>query len=186
MRVIAGDRKGIVLTAVFSSGCRPTTQLVKGSIFDTMGDIINGKKVVDLFAGSGGIGIEALSRGAAHVVFVEKNRRLLKVIRHNLKICHFGSEVAAVKGEDALVFLRKLSRDGNPTDIIFADPPYAEDYPGKILDTIDNVEECPCKLLIIEHPTGLELKGGEKLDKWRTRSFGQTSVSYFNCGKEIK
>ncbi len=166
-----------------SPNLKPTTQLVKGSLFDTLGEVVGDEIFIDLFAGSGGMGIEALSRGAKRAVMVESDRQMLGVIRENLKTCRFGEE-AEVRRENALEFLGRFIGESKFAHIIFADPPYSGDYCGKIIEMVGEGEQCPCRVLILEHRDGLKLEGRGKLDKWRTRAFGQTALSYFLCNDE--
>lgn len=89
MRVIAGERKGHALKAVPGNNTRPTTDKVKESLFSIIGPFFDGDMVLDLFAGSGGLGIEALSRGAERAVFIDQAALAIKTIRQNLEGCHF-------------------------------------------------------------------------------------------------
>jgi 16S rRNA (guanine966-N2)-methyltransferase len=119
MRVIAGAHKGRRLQAPRGSDTRPTSDRVREALFSILGDI-TGARVLDLYAGSGALGIEALSRGAAEAVFVESSRRAAEVIRANLHAV--GDPPAKVHTADALAWLRRA--DG-PFDLVFADPPYS-------------------------------------------------------------
>jgi 16S rRNA (guanine966-N2)-methyltransferase len=119
MRVIAGSAGGIILD-VPKRGVRPTMDRVKAAIFSSLGELVIGARVLDLFAGSGGLGIEALSRGAASAVFVDSDRRAVETIERNLARA---SVKGAVYCRDAFDFLG-IDRSGKEFEIIFADPPY--------------------------------------------------------------
>ena len=121
MRVIGGQYGGRVLKAPPGRATRPTSDRIREALFSILGDV-SGLRVLDLFAGSGALGIEALSRGAARAVFVESDRRAAAVIRANLRA--LGEPAAEVRSADALAYLRGASADA-PYDLVFADPPYS-------------------------------------------------------------
>lgn len=117
MRVVAGEFKGRRLVAPRGARTRPTADRVREALFSILGDV-SGARVLDLFAGSGALGIEALSRGAASVEFVESDRRAVTAIQRNLAAVGVS---ATVRAQDALRF---LGRSGGPYDLVFCDPPY--------------------------------------------------------------
>ena len=123
MRVITGLARGRRLETLPGDNTRPTGEKVKESLFSAIQFDIEGRRVLDLFAGSGQLGIEALSRGASGCVFVDKNTEAVKVIRQNLQ--HTGlAEKSQVLGTDALSY---LTRPGDRFDLVFLDPPYASE-----------------------------------------------------------
>ena len=126
MRVIAGSAGGIRLS-VPKSGVRPTMDRVKAAIFSSLADLTIGARVLDLFAGSGALGIEALSRGACTVLFVEEARELVSIIEKNLAKTKFE---ARVRQQNVFDFLRNRS-DTPEFQIIFADPPYEKTKSGE-------------------------------------------------------
>ena len=121
MRVVAGDFKGRRLQAPKGSDTRPTSDRVREALFSILGDV-TGARVLDLYAGSGALGIEALSRGAGEVVFVESGRRAADAIRTNLRAV--GDPDAMIWVGDALAYLRRADPEA-PFDLVFADPPYS-------------------------------------------------------------
>jgi 16S rRNA (guanine966-N2)-methyltransferase len=121
MRVIAGAFKGRPLKAPRGSDTRPTSDRVREALFSILGDV-SGARVLDLYAGSGALGIEALSRGAREVVFVESGRRAADAIRANLHAV--GDPDAMIWVGDALAYLRRADPEA-PFDLVFADPPYS-------------------------------------------------------------
>lgn len=121
MRVIAGSAGGIHLDAP-KTGLRPTMDQVKGAIFSSLADLVVEATVLDLFSGTGGLGIEALSRGATHATLVELDRKAVECIRTNLAKTHLEAEVFA---GDVYRFLDLAIKKERKFDIIFADPPYS-------------------------------------------------------------
>ena len=119
MRVISGSAKGRKLKELRGDDIRPTGAMVKESVFNIIQFDIEGRRVLDLFAGTGQLGIEALSRGAKSAVFVDSNSEAVKLIKENIGICGF-SDLVSVYARDALEYLHNDEK----FDIIFLDPPY--------------------------------------------------------------
>lgn len=126
MRVIAGTAKGRKLLAPEGYDTRPITAKIKEALFSIWQTQITGAGFLDLFSGSGSMGIEALSRGAAHVVFVEKDRRAVSVIRRNLESCKFTSGFEVYQ-DDVFQRIRWLRAQGQRFDILYLDPPFTVD-----------------------------------------------------------
>jgi 16S rRNA (guanine966-N2)-methyltransferase len=124
MRVIAGTYGGRRLAAPPGTATRPTSDRVREALFSMLG-ALDGMRVLDLFAGSGALGIEALSRGAAFAAFVERERRALDVLRGNLATLAVPGERFSVHAQDALAALRNATARGDAYDVVFLDPPYA-------------------------------------------------------------
>jgi 16S rRNA (guanine966-N2)-methyltransferase len=118
MRIIAGRAKGRTLK-VPASITRPTMDRVRAAIFSMLGERVPGARILDLFAGTGAIGIEALSRGAAAAVFVDRDKKSVEVIRQNLALLQFSGDIRQI---DAISYLQ---RQQERFDLIFADPPYS-------------------------------------------------------------
>lgn len=135
MRVITGSAKGRKLITLEGDDIRPTGDKVKGAIFNSIQFEIEGRRVLDLFAGSGQLGIEALSRGAEKAVFVDLNRRAVNVVNENLEHCRL-KEKASVFNGDSLSYL-KTARE--KFDIIFIDPPYKKGLAEKALSLAPQV-----------------------------------------------
>ena len=131
MRVISGTARGRKLKTPAGSDIRPTGDIIKESIFNIIQFDIEGRRVLDIFAGTGQLGIEALSRGARSAVFVDSSSQAVKLICENLKHCDF-SENSKVIRRDALKFLQNPEK----FDLIFIDPPYAENSSDEILRKI--------------------------------------------------
>ncbi|MFY8216377.1 MAG: RsmD family RNA methyltransferase [Chthoniobacterales bacterium] len=181
MRVVAGSAGGIPLM-VPKSITRPTMDKVRGAVFSSLGDAVPGSRVLDLFAGSGGFGIEALSRGAASATFVDNHRSAVDAIRSNLLRTRLSGKVQLA---DAVTFLRGATSEPG-YDLIFADPPYAKhDDDPDFANLLLSVE--PIRSLLLEGGTFiLETGSWQKLDAleshgWaslRTRTYGDTAVHY--------
>lgn len=127
MRVIAGSARGRTLSVPAGDRVRPTADRVKEALFSSLTSrfgIIDGLAILDLFAGSGNLGIEALSRGAASVVFVDNSLESLQFIRKNLQLTGFSNRAEAMRA-DAVAAVKQLAAKAKHFDIIFADPPYA-------------------------------------------------------------
>ena len=131
MRVTSGRAKGTHLRAP-GSGVRPTSDRVKEALFNALAPRLADARVLDLFAGTGALGIEALSRGAARAVFVERDARAVAVIRRNLAAAHVDGQSEVRRGTVPGA-LDGLERDGAAFDLIVLDPPYGQDLPGRTL-----------------------------------------------------
>jgi 16S rRNA (guanine966-N2)-methyltransferase len=182
MRVIAGSAGGIRL-AVPKQGVRPTMDRVKAAIFSSLGDAVVGARVLDLFAGSGALGIEALSRGASSVVFVEGERQSAEIIESNLAKTKLKGRV---RQQDVFDFLRQAS-GAEMFDVIFADPPYEKTEDGERFTAKLLTNEILFQLL---HPSGifvLEKRPGEALPEtnlWRLlrrKKYGATEVLFLSA-----
>jgi 16S rRNA (guanine966-N2)-methyltransferase len=124
VRVIAGTYGGRRLVAPPGTATRPTGDRVREALFSLLGPL-HDARVLDLFAGSGALGIEALSRGAAFAAFVERDRRALAVLRANLATLAVPEAAVSVSAQDALAALKKAGAQGDAYDVVFLDPPYA-------------------------------------------------------------
>ena len=133
MRVITGTARGRKLKTPENYDIRPTTDNVKESVFNIIQFDIEGRRVLDLFAGTGQLGIECLSRGAESAVFVDKDRAAIQIVKENLKLCGLKGTVVQ---EDALSFLRHCGK----FDILFVDPPYDSNLYEPVLETVKLVD----------------------------------------------
>ena len=138
MRVITGTARGRRLLEPEGMDTRPTTDRVKEGIFSSIQFEIEGRRVLDLFGGTGQMGIEALSRGAAHCTFLDLRKEAVGVIRENLKRTGFAEDAAVVQGD----YLAFLTRCKEKFDLIFLDPPYAADLLEQALTAIASFDIC--------------------------------------------
>ncbi|MCC8014206.1 MAG: 16S rRNA (guanine(966)-N(2))-methyltransferase RsmD [Eubacterium sp.] len=136
MRVISGSKRGAALKAPEGLSTRPTTDRIKESLFNILAPDLKDCVFLDLFSGSGGMGIEALSRGGSLSVFVDKDKKALSCIKQNISKTGF-EDKSLVLASDYKQALRTLAAKGIKADIIFADPPYYSDFIENILDEIE-------------------------------------------------
>ena len=156
MRVIAGKARRLPLKSIEGLDTRPTTDRIKETLFNMIQDDVPSCRFLDLFAGSGGIGIEALSRGAREAVFVENNRKAAACIQENLKFTRLEAE-SRLLTMDVFRALDRLSMEGAPFQIIFMDPPYNQLLERDVLERLAGsplVDEGT--LIIVEASMGTE------------------------------
>lgn len=179
MRIISGTSRGRKLATPKSQSLRPTSDRVKGSIFNILRKQIEERMVLDLFAGTGNLGIEALSRGAKKVIFVEKGRHALGLIQRNL--AQFGlGERSEVLPTDANRAIGILNQRGKTFDLIFMDPPYEKGLIEKTLTKLNSHQIYHRdSVLVIEHHRRELLP--PVLNRWnliRQRRMGDTVISF--------
>jgi len=176
VRIISGEYKGRRLSGGEKKKIRPTSDRVKESIFNVLREEIEGKRILDLFAGAGSLGIEALSRGAESVTFVDSSPQSISILKKNLENLNLKSQLSVVR-LDGLRALNKLKVN---FQIIFADPPYLKGYAQRIIDSISQSAVLEKNgILILEHhkkesfifPEGILLL-------LKQRRFGDTMVSF--------
>lgn len=131
MRVIAGKARRLLLVSPEGKNTRPTTDRIKETLFNMLQNDVYGSEFLDLFSGCGGIGIEALSRGAKHATFVEYDRKALSCIRTNLEKTKL-AEQSTVLPMEVTYAISRLEKQGRCFDIIYADPPYDKGYEKKL------------------------------------------------------
>ncbi len=154
MRVIAGKAKGTQLNTPDGMLTRPTADRVKEALFSIIQFDLPGARVLDLFGGTGQLGIEALSRGASKAVFVDSRREACQLIRSNLKKTHMESDAAVVQSD----YLEYLNRCKERFDIILLDPPYAEVFLETAIKRITEIDILQSGgIIVAEHPLGKEL-----------------------------
>ena len=186
MRVIAGSAGGVQLVSP-KQGVRPTMDRVKAAIFSSLGEIVIGARVLDLFAGTGALGIEALSRGAASALFVEQDRQSTGAIEKNLAKTKL---VGRVRQQEVFSFLKNMRASGDTFQIVFADPPYDQMKSGEpFTDKLLSDEALP-HLLEANGVFVLEKRPSEKVPDtkhWRIdrqKSYGATEVLFLSANRE--
>jgi 16S rRNA (guanine(966)-N(2))-methyltransferase RsmD len=181
LRVLTGTIKGRKLKVPKGQKIRPTTSRIKTSIFDTLG-YISGVRVLDVFAGSGGLGIESLSRGAEHVTFIEKDPSVFKILNENYLRCGFLDKATPICS-NYIEALSRLRNKKETFDLIFIDPPYKLYNDLEVKDFIHETSKLldADGVIVIEHDHKIEHtpKGFKRV----TKSFGGTHVSYFRKGE---
>lgn len=176
MRVIAGTARGIQLTAPRDKATRPITDRVKETLFGILGERVADARVLDLYAGSGAVGIEALSRGASHVTFVEKGRAALVSITENLQRTGL-ADGATVRGEDVSRFLVAAAAQSERFELVVLDPPYQE---RAILPPLEGVVPLlvPSATVVVKHFWRTPVPVPDGLQTWRDRRFGETTLTF--------
>lgn len=179
MRIISGSARGIKLDTLEGLETRPTTDKVKGAIFSMIQNDIYQSNALDLFSGSGALGIELLSRGASQVTFVESNRALKSIIEGNLKRANLEKQ-AKLYTSDVYQTLNQLK--GNQFQIIIMDPPYLKGHVKKCLDCVESLQLLSENgLMVIEHDiTDTEiLSHSEYFESLKTKKYGKIGVTVF-------
>jgi len=167
MRVVAGDLRGRRIEAPISEATRPTTDKVRQAVFNALGslDLVEGARVLDLFAGTGAMGIEALSRGAAHCVFVERDRDALIVLKKNIATLGLTDRATVLAVDATSAASRQLE-----IDLLIADPPYGFDQ------WRDLIIDSDAAFVVLESDRAIaEIEGWETL---RAKKYGRTHVSF--------
>ena len=174
LRVSGGEARGRRLKA--PKNIRPTQDLVKQAIFNMVGPRIEGARVLDLFAGSGALGIEALSRGAAHITFVDQQPRGLAILRQNLDALGFKERAHVVRGD--VVRWLEVSPDAvRSADFVFLDPPYDDVVLDRALKALDR--EVAGATVIAEHSRRQQMPELSRLQVDRQRRHGDTVLTVF-------
>lgn len=174
MRVIAGEARGRKLKSGKGTKARPTTDMVKEALFNNLGARVPDSNFLDLFAGFGGIGIEALSRGATKAVFVEEDSKHVAIIKENLEMTKLDEWATVLKG-DVIKVLQTLNEK---FDIIFVDPPYESGLYEKTLEMVQARSLLhPDGVLILEHNTGLPPVIPDYFEVIKTKTYGETVLT---------
>lgn len=183
MRIIAGKYRGRRLKSPPSLQTRPTSDRLRETLFNILAPRIEGARVLDLCAGSGAVGIEALSRGADHVTFVDQSKKMCALIEANLEPLEIEKSEFEVVAAEVSDFLRKRGkREAPPFDIIFFDPPYAADYEAVLKDIGKNAARLLTDdgLVVVEHHKKKELpEEFGVLRRYRELKQGDSSLSFY-------
>jgi 16S rRNA (guanine(966)-N(2))-methyltransferase RsmD len=182
MRIIAGQFRGRRLKRPEGTDLRPTSDRLKETLFDILGPEIRGATVLDIFAGTGAIGLEALSRGARTVVFIESNREAAKLIHQNLGLCGINSGFRIIQA-DVFKSLRTLACEGFREDIAFLDPPYRWGPYRDLLATLFHTGiAAPDSRVMIEHHRKADLPpSGDVYRCVRTVRQGDKCLSFYQA-----
>ena len=151
MRIIGGEYRSRLISMPKGVEIRPTQDRVRESVFNLLGDV-SGRSCLDLFAGSGAYGIEAMSRGAAYVTFVENNFKCSQTIRENLESLDINESQYNIIKTNALSVMPRLAKEDIKYDLVFMDPPYYKDMARKCLINIDSYDILShIALIVVEH-----------------------------------
>ncbi|UNC92765.1 16S rRNA (guanine(966)-N(2))-methyltransferase RsmD [Candidatus Contubernalis alkaliaceticus] len=184
MRVNTGSAKGKKLKTIPGIEVRPTSDKVKGAIFNTIGQDLTDCNFLDLFSGTGGMGIEALSRGADLCVFIEKKLECVKIIYENLNITGLAQRAVVIK-TDIFRGLAKLSRENMCFDFVFLDPPYFKSFYVPVLEVISEGELLKRNgSLIVEHSKQIIMPEKVfRLEQGKIKKYGDTMITYYHFTK---
>jgi 16S rRNA (guanine966-N2)-methyltransferase len=189
MRIIAGEYRGRVLKSPPSMQIRPTSDRLRETLFNVLAPRVDDARFLDLCAGSGAVGIEALSRGASFVTFVDRSRKMCGLVESNLDLCGVPEELTEVVQSEASEYLRRTAegkgedwRGGEAWDIAFFDPPYALDY-IPVLEAFGQHTGALLReggVLVVEHhhKNGLKDEVG-RMRRWRILKQGDSALSFY-------
>jgi len=168
VRVVAGDLRGRRIESPVGDATRPTTDKVREAVFNALGslDVVDGARVLDLFAGTGAMGIEALSRGAAHCTFVESDRKALEVLRTNLRTLGLEQRSTVVSGDATSQMV-----SSHAASLVIADPPYGFDAWPTVVRNVS-----PDAFVVIESGSSIMVPDG--WESRREKRYGRTVVTF--------
>jgi 16S rRNA (guanine966-N2)-methyltransferase len=181
MRIVAGEFRGRRLYSPQKRDIRPTSDRVREAVFSMIAARLPGARVLDLFAGTGALGLEALSRGAIRAVFVDDSSDAIRLIWKNIESCGVQDRVEVVQGQADRVLRRFLSKGygSNPFHVAFLDPPYGLGYVEKTIGLLTGLVS-PSGMVVAEHHRKDVLTG--RLNDWHLldqRNYGDTMISFF-------
>ena len=177
MRIISGTCRGRKLVQIQGKDIRPTSDRVREAVFNILGPGIRGKRVLDMFAGTGALGLEALSRGAQSAVFVDAAQSSCHVIKHNIELCRMADQSRIVCHDLINAFLPVFPQ---PFDLIFMDPPYNKGYPGQVLGKTGFSDIlAPGAIIIVEQSAKESLNNPvNSLDKYLEKKYSRTTLTF--------
>ncbi len=179
MRVISGSARGLKLNAPINDDIRPTTDRVKESMFNIISMHVYDSVVLDLFSGSGALGIESLSRGAKEAYFCDKSSESIKVLKSNIDKTKFSDRSFIIK-DDYKSAIKKLSSQKKKFDIIFVDPPYYESLFEDVLSMIEKYKLLSEDgIIIVEHDSKIKINNVGNLSNYREKKYGITTLSFY-------
>ncbi len=182
MRIIAGKYRGRKLKSPPTLDTRPTSDRLRETLFNILAPSIEGARFLDLCAGSGAVGIEALSRGAARASFVEQSRKMCALIEWNTSALKIDAELIEIIPADAAAFLELKAKNSSPFDLVYFDPPYAADYEAIMKHLGDHATELLAKeaVVIVEHHKQKDLaeRFGD-LHRYRELTQGDSKLSFY-------
>jgi 16S rRNA (guanine966-N2)-methyltransferase len=183
LRVTGGSLRGRKIMVPAHGEARYTSSKVRAAVFNLIGDV-TGYNVLDLFAGSGSLSIEALSRGARHIVSIEKSKSMVDVLKENLRRLGLDKD-CVVLNMDVIYALPTLSKRGDSYDLILMDPPYDMGYISMTLDLLKKGSVCRGgPLLVVEHSKRERLPSSVDPSTVKSKAYGDTAVSVIRCSGE--
>jgi 16S rRNA (guanine966-N2)-methyltransferase len=185
VRIIGGIYKGRTLRAARGLAVRPTSDRLRETLFNILASRIEGSRFLDICAGSGAVGIEALSRGASEATFIERSRRACAVIETNLSALGIADE-ATVINSDAALALRRVGKQSIQFDIAFFDPPYASPIHDDVMNLLGsrNLLSSPDAIVVVEHRAKALLKPEyAKLQLFREVKQGESELAFYQLSR---
>ena len=180
MRIIGGDRRKKKLIPVPGLTTRPTSDRVKETLFNIIQAHVRGSFVLDLFSGTGALGLEALSRGADHCLFIDHEKKALETCRKNIAACNYGEKSTVIQW-DITRNLHCISRYTQTLDLIFLDPPYKKGLADLALAHLVHMGAMsPDALVVVEHAAGDPPEPIQGLTLTETRKYGSTAISFLS------
>ena len=192
MRIIAGDARGRVLRSPSGNATRPTDSRSRETLFNILGEHVQDAHVLDLYAGSGAVGLEALSRGARSCIFVEQNATAAASIRANLKMLGWADrgQVWHTAVKSALFRMDKAEEYAGHFGLVFADPPFREprefedlarrvDILARLLHNVGELSGGSSRILVVQHPKRMQFSLPAPFDVWKSRRAGESCLSFF-------
>jgi len=178
MRIISGKYKGRRLQSIPGTSIRPTSDRVKEALFNILGATCRQAAVLDLFAGTGALGLEAVSRGAKQAVFIDKSRRALEIIRKNIALCRAAGQTRILQW-DIAKNLACLAGQDVSYDLVFMDPPYGTKLAEKALAHLDKQAVLGCRAqIVIEHARDNPPATAPPFELASRRTYGRTALSF--------
>ncbi len=178
MRIVAGESKGARLLVPSGKEVRPTSDRVREAVFSSLGASVRGARVLDLFGGSGALGLESMSRGASEVVFVERSGMIRKVLEANIATLGYRESTRVIPG-DAIRALRRLDGEKERFDIVFVDPPYASDLAQRAVEELAaNDLMTPLSIIVVEHTKSMIIHQPKSLQVSTTKRYGSTVITF--------
>lgn len=185
MRIITGKARGLRLNVPKNYDVRPTADRVKESLFNILGMQVKNASVLDFFAGSGNLGLEAWSRGAASVLFVDRSRISLDLVKGNIEKCRASEDCRTLFG-DAVTVVDRLARKGEHFKLIFLDPPYNKNLIQNVLQK-DSFPDILAEdaLIVAEHSAhdDIEQNLSDCYDAFRSCKYGETLITFIRYKK---
>lgn len=187
MRIISGSARGRKLLTPRDERIRPTADRVKESLFSILTAQLgnfSGRRVLDVFAGTGNLGIEALSRDAAAAVFIDENREAASLVKKNLELTGFAGRGKVLR-QEALSALKSLEQGGSSFDLVFLDPPYRQGLSGRVLEFLASSALIDENTVVVAETAAKEELAGRfgRLQEFDRRVYGDTALAFFMLKK---
>ena len=183
MRIIGGQARGRTLVAPAGMKTRPTQDYVRESLFNIIRWELAGARVLDLFAGTGALSLEAVSRGAREAVLIDMDRAACEAIRKNMQTSRLGDQCRLLP-RDYRAAMDALAREGGTFDVVFIDPPYRMENTGEMCAALyDRGLLSDSFLILVEHRRGMAPLLDERFEAFDLRRYGDTEITFVRCAQ---